>query len=133
MVELDTIPQETRERIDKIGRATLVIGLPGLSGAEALSTAIAAVRSALAPIKAENLKAVITHSDAAGFGEVGNNGNPHAEEENLRLLPFPLFPADRVRAPSNSASNPYLAILAVGRSLGAKGMVVLADARSGGC
>jgi hypothetical protein len=127
VVELDAIPQETKERIDQIGTASLVIGLPGLSGAAALRAAIPVVRSALAPMAAENFKAVIAHSDAAGFGDASNNGDILPEQENLRLLPFPLFPADRFRAPAQSSSDTYLSILAVSRKLGAKAAVVLAD------
>lgn len=126
-MELEALPQETRERIDKIGPAALVIGLPGLSGTAALRAAIPVIESALAPLSAGHLKAVVAHNDAAAFGDPSQNGDVPSGNENLRLLPFPLFPADRFHAASHGSSDTYLAMLALGGKLGAKATVVLAD------
>jgi glucosylglycerate synthase len=128
MAELPAVPQETKERMERIGAADVVIGLPGVDRATALRAAISVVRSALAPFSAEGVQAVIAHRDAAAFGDDSQPGEPALEDAHLRLLPFPLLASDGYPAPWRGASDAYLAILAAGRKLGARAVAVLSGA-----
>lgn len=121
-MELDDVPQETRERVNEIGAADVVIGLPECDSAETISAATRAVRDAFRSFS-PSLKTVLMHRDGIGAGVESAESAGGELDSPLRLLPCPLF--GKLTADSLNQSEAYRAVFAVSAKLGARASQVL--------
>ncbi len=87
MAELDTIAPETRERVENIGAADLVIGLPACSSSECLE----AVAGELWSSGTADRKTVLMYPTAL-VQAAARNGDERGARPNVQLLPYPFVP-----------------------------------------
>ena len=117
MLALEEIPPASRERLDQIGAADLVIGLLVPAPNETLEAAIARAR--------ESVGSLYTPARAVVMHPVTETPLAAREDDMLRTLPFPLMPAD----PSVDALESIYAacntVFAVGAGLGARAIAVI--------
>jgi glucosylglycerate synthase len=123
MTELD-IPQDVKGRIEQIGGADLVIGLPDCGSGPDVADAAIKIQDAskkFSPVP----KIVLVHSYGAAAPEANGNLAQAEPDENLRFLPIPQ--ADPLLASANSTGGTYGDVLTVCRLLGGKACAVLAS------
>jgi hypothetical protein len=122
-VELESIPQQIRERIEQIGSADLVVGFlvdrNGETGA-----AISVVREALATLSA-GTRTVIIQNDGAKTPV--STEPPGVEEDTSFVLLSGVFGTDASVTPVQSMSDAYRSIFAVGERLGVRACCVVAS------
>jgi glucosylglycerate synthase len=123
MVELEEIPQSTRESMELIGSANVVIGAFAANKPEELNSCLATVQKGLSSL-APPVRAVLVHS-GPGVAEVPAVGDATKEDSGIRALAYPgleeIGLADRMRA----IDAAYRATFAVGESLGARACSVI--------
>jgi hypothetical protein len=112
MAELDGIPQETRDRIEQIGAADIVLSLPGCASLEAVDACLRRTEDALRPFS--ELSAVVAHC----YGE-----SEAANGSSLRLLRLPAPGADPLGPSGGPAA--YRTLLTASRLLQARACGVL--------
>lgn len=123
MVELDAIPEEAKERVERAGPADLVIGLPACaSGADAERMA-AELREVVSTIAGVS-NAVMVHP---GDTTATNAAEEPAERDRcLRLLSYPMVLIDRFA--EQKEPDPIRSVLLIGQQLGARACAVLYSA-----
>ncbi|HTM47100.1 MAG TPA: hypothetical protein VL285_00360 [Bryobacteraceae bacterium] len=112
MAELDGIPQETRDRIEQIGAADIVLSLPGCSSQEVVDACLRRTEDAMRPFS--RFSAVLAHC----YEE-----SEPANGSSLRLLRLPPPGADPLGI--NGGLGAYRILLAASRLLQAKACGVL--------
>lgn len=117
-MELETIPLETREDIERIGGCDLVIGLPALDDAERAPSMIAGIEAFLTRSGARPATVVI-HSDTVA---AALSSYPQLSEAGagLRLISYPFSSVRRFTAMLDGLSESLHAVLAISKSLGAR-------------
>lgn len=110
MVELQDLPQNSREQMEEIGSAEVVIGVVDANSAEKVESVMGVVRKGLAAL-AMRVRGVVLHS----FGEV--HGTPERTRESLHALSYPLIEGDPIRT--------YRAVSTVAANLGAHACAVI--------
>jgi hypothetical protein len=122
-VELGSIPQQTRERIEAVGSADLVVGIV-LNGNAEHRDAIGTVREAVGKLSGA-ARTVLLHGDGAQNPQPSEP--PVTEDPSLVVLSDRLFAADASAAPVQSMGDVYQSIFAVGDKLGARACCLLAS------
>jgi hypothetical protein len=123
MLELETIPQETKTRLEQLGGRDLVIGIAPLLDAEALRTALDAVRGALTALSPRvSVVAVYTPKPGANLaaGDLG-------ESDSLTLVSSPLFMPDPSTPLAQNLSAAYRSVAMIGDALKARACGVIAS------
>ena len=122
-MELGSIPQQTRERIEGVGTADLVVGII-LNGNTEARDAIATVREAVGKLSGAT-RTVLLHGDGA------QNPLPESaaaeEDHSLVVLSDRLFGTDTSAALVQSMADVYQSIFAVGDKLGARACCLVAS------
>jgi hypothetical protein len=127
-VELDSIPQYARERMEQIGAADLVVGILGVENGQV--DAVATIREALQTLPGVPRTVVIQ-----------NNGAPHpplneaqaadhdstAEEPPPFVVSWRLSASDPLTVPVQSVSEAYDSIFAAAEKLEARACCVVAS------
>ncbi|MEO8050154.1 MAG: hypothetical protein ABI833_07030 [Acidobacteriota bacterium] len=116
MATLETTSAETKERVERIGEADLVVALPSCHNRELLEAAVSSLR-AVVPELSSNGKVVILYPESA------NVDMPGDDESSLLLLPCALSPVERYHEPS--LAQGLRSLLTVGRALRARACVML--------
>jgi len=122
MAETDVIAKETKERIERVGAADIVIGLPACGSADALHLAVEYAGAAL-PAIADGLKAVVLYPDSvlpASSAET-EPANPAAA---LQLVPVPWLPPDRLPSVAQKESNAFQEVFRVSQKVAARACCV---------
>ena len=117
MAELESLPPPLKERLTHLGRADVVVAVPGIATHDALLDTISRVRGALdgadpAP------RTVLMHPDGA-------LPDPGPAEAQPALLPFPLTPVNRLPGPGENLMEVYRTIFLASNGLGARACVVV--------
>src|ERR1043166_6284413 len=117
MAELESLPPPLKERLTHLGRADVVVAVPGIATHDALLDTISRVRGALdgadpAP------RTVLIHPDGA-------LPDPGPAEAQPALLPFPLIPVNRLPGPGENLMEVYRTIFLASHGLGARACVVV--------
>src|ERR1051326_4423777 len=108
MAELESLPPPLRERLTHLGRADVVVAVPGIATHDALLDTISRVRGVLngadpAP------RTVLIHPDGAQPDPGPANGQP-------ALLPFPLTAVNRLPGPGENLMEVYRTIFLARRA-----------------
>jgi hypothetical protein len=122
-LNLDTFPQQTRERIAEVGSADLVVGiLPSREPAN--GTALPLVREALTAFS-RALRTVVIQNDGSPTNTSGDLlvGDP----DSLIVVYAPVFDSDPSVTPLQHVSAAYQSMFAAGAQLGAKACCVVAS------
>jgi hypothetical protein len=117
MADLESLPQQLKDRLAQLGQAEVVIAVPGVATGEALRSTIARVRGALNGVGAST-KAVLIHPDGAMTEPATENGHP-------ALLPFPITPVDRFPTSGESLSEAYRTVFLASSRLGARACIMV--------
>lgn len=128
-----TVPQETRERIEQIGNADLVIALASPTrDAELIESAIARVRESVAAFSPSS-RAVIIHPAVALNSAVQDDaltdGLPDGPDDvnaQVQLLPHPLLNYDP-SSPVQSLSDAFRVVFGISQNIGARVCGVIAS------
>ena len=115
-MEMESIPQAARERIDSIASADLMVGVLTPHGGAAFRT----VRQALADLP-QVPRTVIIQAD--GFAEA----DPALGEPPVFVVPWTLIGPDVSIAPIENIAHAYQAVLAAGDKLGVRAACVLSS------
>ncbi|MBZ5607597.1 MAG: hypothetical protein LAP38_05025 [Acidobacteriia bacterium] len=115
MAELDSIAAEARERVESIGAADLLIGLPACASGESLETVASGLRSAFP-------KTVLVYPPAAIPG-VNRNGDESAPDARVQLLPYPFVPVER--RDGRVQPDDLRSVFLIGQKLGTRSCAVL--------
>lgn len=121
MVDIEAIPQETKERIEQIGAADLVIGISSGSGAEEIPTILGIMRAAIT--QPSPPKTVLVHAsglnleDASDIDLAGTNG--------FRFMPCSVFQQEQLPAFSDGQLETSRALFTISKSLGARACALL--------
>jgi len=128
MVELSTIPEQTKQQIEQIRTVDLVIGLVDEDAGQTMTRIAEVVREGLARLT-KSVRAVVLHQDAgANAGTALQNG---LEDESLRFLSYAPAPAHRSIMLVESIVAAYRSIGEISHKLGAKASVVVASSPEG--
>jgi glucosylglycerate synthase len=123
MVELEEIPQSTRETMELIGSANVVIGVFSGNGPEELDSLLATVQKGLSSLGSP-VRAVLVHPGAS-VAEAPAVGEATDKDASIRVLAYPglepMGSADRMRA----IYAAHRATTVVGESLGARACSVI--------
>jgi hypothetical protein len=111
MPELAEIPQQARDRIAEIGGADVVIGILAAGERERFNAVIADIRDS-APNLYPQLRTVVVHSP--------DQSPPQASGDAVRLLPYPLFPAEGAVDGAHRINQAYQSLFVIGRNLEAR-------------
>jgi hypothetical protein len=122
-VELGSIPQQTRERIEGVGTADLVVGII-LNGNTEARDAIATVREAVGKLSGA-ARTVLLHGDGAQ-NPLPAESAAAEEDQSLVVLSDRLFGTDTA-APGQRMADVYQSIFAVGDKLGARACCLVAS------
>ena len=114
MLELTEIPQDSRERIEEIGAADLVIGLFSPVAPETFDSAVAAVRESVGRLYT-HIRTVVVHP--------GEQTAP--AQDDVRILAVPALKRDLSVDPSYAVSEAYHSLFSVGEFLHARAMAVI--------
>jgi hypothetical protein len=117
-VELDSIPQSVRERLEQIGTADLVVGLLS-SGNVQSGGSVPGIRDALKDGFGK-FRAVIIHDGQTA-------PEPVDPGESLVVLSWNLIGSDRATAPAQSISNAFQLVFAASQTLEARACCVVAS------
>jgi hypothetical protein len=113
-----TVPQETRERVEQIGKADLVIALASATRDPALiESAIARARESVAAF-APSSRTVIVYPGASLNSTAHDDDSTDASAQ-LQLLPLPSLTFDP-SSPAQSLSDSFRVIFGVSQNIGAK-------------
>jgi len=125
-VDLETIPQPARERIDKISKADLLVGVLADHGGDAP----AIVRQAVEGFT-ETLRTVVIQGDnvpaASNGADSGVVDSGTAQDERVFVVPWTLLGPDASVSPVQSMASAYQSILAAGDKLGVQACCVVAS------
>jgi hypothetical protein len=128
-VEIESIPQAARERIDRIASADLMVGILADHG----DAASAMVRQALEKLP-QVPRTVIIQGNGAGGADNRDGTNaadsPPSEDQAdhaVFVVPWTLLEPDKSIAPVENMANAYQSVLAAGDKLGVKAACVLAS------
>jgi hypothetical protein len=125
MPERSIAPEETRQRIEQLGTADIVIGIVDQKAGENVPVIADAIRTGLA--------ALPQTTRAAVFLRKGSTASPAPEslemleDENLRLSTFSLPPASPSTTAAESISNAYRAVWNISGQLSARACTVIAS------
>ena len=122
MAQVDEIPQPTRERLEQMGGADLVIGILTAAKQGDLDGAWATVRAALAKLTTPVRSVVIHPGSLVGESSPSSDG-----DESLRALAYPAFTPGASADPVQSVSGAYRAAIAISENLGARCCTVIAS------
>jgi len=112
MVELENIPQATRDELQSMVGADVVVAAAAVTGPAELETFVANVRDALAALSAP-AHAVVLHA-------IPQFELPLDESSIVRALSYPFFKPGPTDDPLQSLSAPREAAFEVGQKLGAR-------------
>jgi glucosylglycerate synthase len=128
-LEIESIPQAARERIDRIGSADLMVGILSDHG----DAASAMVRQALEKLP-QVPRTVIMQSNGAGGADTRDGANaadlaPSEDQADhaVFVVPWTFLEPDKSIAPIENMANAYQSVLAAGDKLGVKAACVLAS------
>jgi hypothetical protein len=116
MPELAEIPQQARDRVAEIGAADVLIGILAAGAKERFDAVIADIRNSAQSLYPQ-LRTVVVHTPDRSPPENGG--------DEVRLLPYPLFPSESTVVGANRISAAYQSLLVVSRNLGARVMAVV--------
>ncbi len=128
-MEIESIPQAARERIDRIASADLMVGILADHG----DAASAMVRQALEKLPQVPRTVIIQGNGAGGAdNREGANASDSAPSEDqaahaVFVVPWTLSEPDKSIAPVENMANAYQSVLAAGDKLGVKAACVLAS------
>ncbi len=117
MTALEEIPQPTRERLDQIGAAGLVVGLLVPAPAETIELAIERARESAAKLYTATRTVVLYPALDAPL--------PTPESETLRTVPFPFISAGRSLDPAESIRAACDTVFAVASNLNARAIAIV--------
>jgi hypothetical protein len=118
MADAIAITQETRERVERIGTADLVVGFVSPpKDQQAVDHIVASAREALAGF-GSSLRAVLVHSGASSASE--------PVEANLQIVPLPNPPSDPLQ-PMQVLAEGFRGIANVARTLNARACAIIAS------
>jgi hypothetical protein len=127
MVDLETIPQETRERVEQIGSADIVIGVVSPTTNDTVPHLVGSVREALSALSAPAKTAIVL--TAYTPDKSSNNGQflESKEDSSLCILPYSLTSADLSTPPAQNIGSAYRAIASVGQTLNVRSCAIMAS------
>src|SRR5712691_8324015 len=125
MVELDQIPQATRERLERVGPTELVIGVLGANRQGELGSLLPVVREAIGTLS-PHVRTVVIHADSSA-DEVSGSSEPAVGDDSLRVLSYPLLAPETSADLVQSRSDAYRSLFAVSDTLRARACVVIAS------
>jgi len=121
MAEIETIPQETKERIEQIGAADLVIGICGTGGGEQIGTTLELVRAAIT--RASPPKTVLVYAD--GPKSEGALGDGSTLDGSLSLMRCSALGAEHLPGIPDGLCDASRALFTIGKNLGARACTLL--------
>jgi hypothetical protein len=125
MAELSTIPEQTRQRLEALGTADVVIGLIDQKAGGNVAATADGIRRALASLTT-SVRAVLVYND--GSASPGAARLPEGlEDESLRFLTYSL-PVDPSMTVAQGVANAYRAIWGISDTIGARACVILTSA-----
>lgn len=127
MVEYAGLPTGTREEIERIGSADLVIGLVGFYQTPELDILVPAIRDQVAALRGVSRAVLAYPADAV----VARVDDVSADGRHLALLPHPLLAGADGRPGADGPHDPQNAFFQLGQSLGAPASVALSPGRDG--
>jgi hypothetical protein len=122
MAEIGTIPEQTKQRLESIGAADVVIGLIDQKAGNVTATADG-IRRELAGLAAPT-RAVLVYNDSTA-GAAAPRLPDGLENESLRLLTYSLPVLDPSMTLAQSISSAYRAIWGISDTIGARACVIL--------
>ena len=130
----DLFPAELRARLEQIGEADLVVGIPSYNNARTIGQVVRAVSVGLAKYFPAR-KSVIVNSDGGSKDDTqGVVMRAEGGADDLLLLSHPVFPSYRISTPYHGIpgkGSAFRTIFAVAKRLNAKACVVVdSDLRS---
>jgi hypothetical protein len=132
MVESEVIPQQTRERIEQIGAADLVIGVHGSNPAPEPATAVATVREALASFSSPPRTLLVLSADPAAEAELAQLAQSESNSP-VQFVSWPRLAQEASAAPVETLSDAWRAMLAICEKMNARaGAMIASDFRSVG-
>jgi hypothetical protein len=128
MAEIGTVLAESREFVERIGSADLVLGIPTYQNRETVRRVVEAGVGALTG-RLDTVRAVVVNADGGS-----KDGTPEllreavAEQAQLIQTQYPLYPAHKMSAPLPGVPGKreaVAAIFSVARTLGAKACTIV--------
>ncbi len=126
MAELSTVPEQTKQRLESIGAADIVIGLIDQKAGGNVAATAGGIREALAGL-ATPVRAVLVYNDAAGK-QAASSLPEGVQDESLRFLNYSLPVLDPSMTPAQNIANAYRAIWGISDTIGARACVILTSA-----
>jgi len=126
MAEIGTIPEQTKQRLETMGAADIVIGLIDQKGGGDVASTADGIRRALGGLTT-SVRAVVVYNDTAA-----SPGPPRlpegVEDDFLRFLPYSLPALDPSITLAQSIANAHRAIWGISDTIGARACVILTSA-----
>ncbi|HEY3457909.1 MAG TPA: hypothetical protein VGK64_25230 [Bryobacteraceae bacterium] len=126
MAELSTVPEQTKQRLESIGAADIVIGLIDQKAGGNVAATARGIREALAGL-ATSVRAVVVYNDSAG-NQAASSLPEGIQDESLRFLNYSLPVLDPSMTPAQNIANAYRAIWGISDTIGARACVILTSA-----
>ena len=126
MAELSTVPEQTKQRLESIGAADIVIGLIDQKAGGNVAATAGGIREALAGL-ATSVRAVVVYNDSAG-NQAASSLPEGVQDESLRFLNYSLPVLDPSMTPAQNIANAYRAIWGISDTIGARACVILTSA-----
>jgi len=125
-VEIESIPQAARQRIDRIASADLMVGVLADHGGSDLSVSL--VRQAIEKLPALP-RTVVIHGHGSLNGADAANAADLAplDGQPVFFVPWPLLNSNPSITPFESMANAYRSVFALGDKLGVRAACVLAS------
>ncbi|MBI2956814.1 MAG: glycosyltransferase [Acidobacteria bacterium] len=134
MVDVDVLPPDTRQTLEKLEKADIIVGIPSYNNSRTVAHVVRAVSAGLSKHFPDR-RSVIVNSDGGS-----KDGTPQAvlqtqlETESLLLVRHPIHPIHRISTPYHGLpgkGSAFRTIFLVTRQLGAQACAVVdADLRS---
>jgi glucosylglycerate synthase len=127
LVGIDGISEDTKQNIEQLGTADMVIGLAGVASGEPIAPAVAAACEAVQSLRPLSATAVVVHPDSKSGGQQASVDCPANGDGGVRLLACPLpliagFPED-----VKNLSEAYRILFSISRGLGARACWLLSS------
>ena len=126
MAELSTVPEQTKQRLESIGAADIVIGLIDQKAGGNVAATAGGIREVLAGL-ATSVRAVVVCNDSAG-NRASSSLPDGVQDESLRFLNYSLPVLDPSMTPAQNIANAYRAIWGISDTIGARACVILTSA-----
>ncbi len=128
MPELEVLPQNTQQELEKLGTVDIALGVPTFNNAEAI---VPVIESAQAGLKEffPALRTVLIHADGGSRDDTVQRVLEVARDSTRLLqVTFPMFPVDRLTTPYRGIpgrASAYRSILTLAQKMQARAAVLL--------